>query len=1017
MSRSQPASRSEAILAFCFLASGCTAVCYQVLLSRYVQLVVGATAYAVSAILLAFLLGMAVGSATGGPLADRMRRPLRLYALAELGIGAWCAAFPLIQPWLLDAYVAWAPPPGTAGSARHAVRFAAGMCAYLLPSVLMGMTTPAFARAYAAGRPDVDLRIVRLYRWNTLGAACGALGTAYFMVPVVGIRGSLAGFACLNALVAALAWREAREVEPVGSPGPASVPEAVPDAAHPRRLAAVLFAMAALTGFASFALEVVWTHLLAVLLGNSVYAFGLMLGALLLGLWAGTLLAARWAGPLASTAIGYAVAASGAVILFTLGVWDDLPRVFLLFARSNPGFVLLELVRFAVAFTLMVVPTALFGAAFPLVLGLVGRAGPGFGSRVGRVYAVNTLGAAAGALAGPYVLLAALGSVVSLRLLAVLLLAGGGLAIALLARGTWRTAGVTAALGLAAFGAAWNVRWDVQAMSTASAVYLGRSATHGAHLVYEREHPTGGLTTVVQNAGVKTLLTNGKFEGDDEGEIPIQHRLAHIPTLFTSGRERALVVGLGTGVTLAAVAAHGFEETVCAELSEPIVEAASTHFAHVNGNVLSKPDVTLAREDGRSVLLERPDRYDVVSVEITTIWFAGSGNLYSREFYELVSRRLRPRGVLLQWFPVHHLSARNLYVVVNTVRSVFPHVSVWTHRHQGFVVASNEPLQLDLASVRGDLARPELAPYLGGLGSGNPLELVSDLAVSDVDADPFLDAMAGLLHADRGLLATDSWPTLEYETPKDVLAHFSYFQNRGLLRRFRSAQGFPFRGQPTDDERRLVQAAFVRGWQDPRAVGRLAAGVRESAPQPSRLMAGWLAEELGADSLGALAAHTGIGALLGSRLTCSEAPAFVGGDESYLPLHVTSASGESQRNTVPQAATDGNTSPALGKGWIVRSRGGLSAVDLSVPAGARVGEIHVVMGGDGSRAEARVLAQGADERWMVVAAQAASGTCAGDHVYRLEPPVSLRALRIELVPREPGEAVTLHEVWAVGSRS
>ena len=274
------------------------------------------------------------------------------------------------------------------------------------------------------------------------------------------------------------------------------------------------------------------------------------------------------------------------------------------------------------------------------------------------------------------------------------------------------------------------VTWDLNALNVAAAIYLGRSTSGRGQLVYTREDPTGGLTTVVESHGVKTLLTNGKFQGDDSEEVPIQHRLANIPTLFTPGRERALVIGLG----------HRRDARLArrARLRARGVRRAQRPDRRRGARALRRrrtagfsdwPSVELIRDDGRSVLLERDDRYDVVSVEVNSIWFAGMGAIYSDDFYRLVSRRLKRHGVLLQWFPMHHLSARNLFMVVNTVRSVFPHVSVWNHRHQGFVVASNEPLALDLESVRADLARERLRPYLRELQSGSPLELLSDLVV------------------------------------------------------------------------------------------------------------------------------------------------------------------------------------------------------------------------------------------------------------------------------------------------
>jgi spermidine synthase len=266
----------------------------------------------------------------------------------------------------------------------------------------------------------------------------------------------------------------------------------------------------------------------------------------------------------------------------------------------------MEGVRFLVALGLMLLPTTAFGITFPLVLSCASSRGSGFGARVGQVYAVNTLGAVAGALSGAYVFLPALGSQVSLQVLGALLLAVGGLALAALSDLPFRRVLAAAAISSLLWVPAIPVEWNFNALNMAAAVYLGDSASATGKILYRREDATGGLTSVVEERGVRTLLTNGKFQGDNAEEIPIQHRAANLPTLFTPGRERALVVGLGTGVTLAALAAHGFDEVVCAELSPPIIEAAREYFADVNGS--SKKTGGASSSRARSVTTSSPSR-------------------------------------------------------------------------------------------------------------------------------------------------------------------------------------------------------------------------------------------------------------------------------------------------------------------------------------------------------------------------------------------------------------------------
>ena len=1085
------------LLAFFFIGSGFSALAYQVILSRYAQLIVGATAYAISALLVAFMLGMSLGAAWGGRLADKTRHPLRIYALAEGAIGLYCIAFPLFFPYLTELYLAIVPPPSeTAMLSRNVVRFILGVSAFLLPTFFMGMTTPAFARAVAANRENSGAWLARLYGWNTLGAALGALTTAYVLVPKLGLTGSIVLATIINFSIAGIAFQRSQPVEPSVKPEtPEYEPEDPAESAGSkvgliaaglvvasvgayalmtevnvvgafvsfvlRRTVWVLVVLAAsiallllakkgvlekfasrptiaifllaafASGYLSFALEIIWTHLLAILLGNSVYAFGLMLGSLLLGLAIGTVFARRLASPprRARNWIGFSIVIAGLCVIFTLGVWDEIPALFLLFANQSPSFALMEGVRFAVALVLMLLPTASFGITFPLTLHCASTQETGFGKQVGRVYAVNTMGGVLGAISGPYLFLPVLGSMASLKLLGALLLVAGGTAIYVLADIPQRKAVAALCVSAILWGPLFPVTWDFNALNMAAAIYLGDSASARGEMLYRREDATGGLTSVVEERGVRTLLTNGKFQGDNAEEIPIQHRAANIPTLFTAERERALVIGLGTGVTLAALAAHGFDEVVCAEISEPIIEAAGEYFSDVNGDILNADALTLVQEDGRSILLESPDRYDVITVEVSSIWFAGVGAIYSREFYELASSRLRRNGVLLQWFPIHHLSARNLFLVVNTVRSVFPNVSLWTHRHQAFVVAGNEPLLLDLNSVRSDQERPSMRSYLRELSSGSPLELLSDLVVNDEDMDGFLDSMAVLLRTKRSVVSTDTWPTLEYETPKDVLENFSYFQNRATFKRFRSVGSFGYRGEATASELALADAAFARGWDDPRALPRLAR-LWSTDPSLSDAASQWLYDELtGEDAFGSdfpedpirafqkeLPAIGHLVASSGTSTTCAPIPRFVSQLER-VPLKVHAFSGESQDGTEPADAIDGVYEPTLAKGWRARPDGRPVFLDVRFETPVKIDSVHLIVRPvDGSVARTRLLGRDAAGAWHPLASggQVADILCDGSRRFELSDGTpALTGLRVEVQGEGNSFRIALHEVWAV----
>ena len=1034
------------ILATFFILSGFAGVAYQVVLSRSVQLIVGATAYAVSALLVAFMLGTSIGSMVGGRLADRVKAPLKLYGAAEIGIGLYALLFPLLISGLESIYLDLIPAIGTAPVARNVVRFVIGVASFILPAFFMGVTTPAFALAITANKPNAGPWLARLYGWNTFGAAFGAFLSAYLLVPNLGIDGATFVLAALNISIGLLAIsKNSSLVDAMKGEGTASVDttKSDPSAAKgsstsrpPDSWVIMLVVVSFSTGFLSFALEIIWTHLLAILLGNSVYAFGLMLGALLLGLALGTLIARKVMKSELDLklVLGSVLTLAGAFVGLSLGVWDDIPQIFLWVSKLSPSFMMMELLRLLVAMAMMIVPTMLFGSAFPVVLHLfTEHRRDSFGKGVGFVYTVNTLGAVLGALCGPYVLLDNFGSQLSLRILALGLLTVGILVTAIFTRNrSMSLLQVTIAILVAVL----PVDWSLNRLNMAASIYLGDSASKKGNVVFQAEDATGGLVSVVEDRRVRTLLTNGKFQGDSSEEIPIQRRLANIPTLFTSGRKNAFVIGLGTGGTLATLAAHDFDKVVCAELSVPIVDAARKYFSDVNFDVLDSPEVELLLEDGRSVLLERPDRYDVISVEVTTIWFAGVGSIYSQEFYKLASSRLRHKGVLLQWFPIHHLSAMNLYTVINTVRSVFPYVSVWTHRHQGFVIASQQPLELDLASIRSDAQNQRLEPHLSELRTKHPLELLSDVVVTDKDVDGFLDAMAALLRTDRTRVSTDLWPTLEYETPKDLLSNFSYFQNRGIFRRFRSQTIFPFRGEPTEAEKQVAKTSFRLGWNDPQALIEIAKLWSKSGDVAS---SGWLLDELaGRDPVdtaeqpgpskvfasGAKYLTEALSTLRSSALCEPVGDAFE--PSTILSPKVSNSNGVNLEKSSPDAVLDGLFEHQNNFGaWIVRPYGSTPWVEIDFTP-SRLNSVRVAAKSiDGRLLRTRVLLREAGTskspgRWRVLDDGAVQELvyCSEIRHYQLQDiPLVFDRIRVEAEGEARSHRLQISEIYLEDART
>jgi spermidine synthase len=280
-----------------------------------------------------------------------------------------------------------------------------------------------------------------------------------------------------------------------------------------------------------------------------------------------------------------------------------------------------------------------------------------------------------------------------------------------------------------------------------------------------KEDVHGGVTSVARVKDVLTLYTNGKFQGNNGWEMSAQRFFAHYPSLFVERFDRTLVIGLGTGTTLGTLAAYPWKKIDVVEISPSIVEAAERYFQACNHGAIRDPRVTVHHADGRNFVLVSDARYDLIGMELSSIWFAGASNLYSREFYRLVRDRLTPTGVFQQWVQLHHVTRRDLATVIGTLRGEFKHVALFYGGGQGILVASEHPLRASHTRLAGLEARPGFQSVLPD--ERRLSELTRDVLVLDAGLDAFLDETAAKVGVPRSaLVSTDRSLYLEYATPR-----------------------------------------------------------------------------------------------------------------------------------------------------------------------------------------------------------------------------------------------------------
>jgi spermidine synthase len=678
--RPSPSLSVPSLLPLVF-ASGAAALVYQSLWLRAFGLVFGSATDATAMVLAIFMGGLAIGSAcsAGRP----TQRPLRAYALVEMGIAATAlATLPLLR-WLPEVYASVPFLRGLTGTPDILARGALAAIVLLPATVLLGATLPLALEVQARHGRDEHWSLSRLYLANTLGGALGVLLGPLVLLPALGMALSFGAAAFVSLLVGGTAWRWAKQ----GGDAGARKDEVGVPVTH--EATALFAALAAASGAFTFGIEVVWTRSLALVLGSSVYSFASMLLAVLLGIALGTLFYGRvraWARE-PSAAVGPFFMAAGLLSLATVAILGFLPEALLEVMRVVPVRFEAHLLAGLLLSLITLMPvTTLLGITFPLLLH---RAGGGFAqTRAGRLYAWNTAGAVAGALATDLVLLGTYGLQGSSLVLSGLLLTAGAAAV-LVERGVRRVlvfAVVVAMLGALPFAARRFRPWDPVTMTAGVYEYgltwKDRPGFSLADLRAERslvfyEEGREGVVAVAQTGHRRFLSVGGKTDaGSGREDVLTQKFIAHVPLLLHPDPKGVLVVGWGAGATAAAAALHPVERLVCVEI-EPATFRAASFFESLSGRVRLDPRFQIAFGDGRNHLLRTRDFYDVIVSEPSNPWITGVANLFTREFYATALARLSVGGVFGQWFHYYRFEPADLMIELRTFAAVFPQVSLW----------------------------------------------------------------------------------------------------------------------------------------------------------------------------------------------------------------------------------------------------------------------------------------------------------------------------------------------------
>jgi spermidine synthase len=744
------------LLLFLSFASGCAALIYEVVWFQLLQLVIGSSAVSLGVLLGTYMGGMCLGSLLLPRLFSRQWNPLRVFALLEGGIGVLGLLILLVLP---EVTIIYATTVGS-GPVGNLLRGSIAVGYLLPPTILMGATLPIMVRWVESTRRGTSW-LGSFYGCNLAGAVTGCLLAGFYLLRVhdTGVATYVA--AGVNGIVAvtALVLSRVTRYEGWASSQPAieSLPKPVSPRLPQKKSLLPVYATIALSGMTALGAEVIWTRLLSLILGGTVYAFSIILAVFLAGIGLGShfgsMMARRNRRP--EFALGWCqFALIGAIAWTAYMLMQSLPYWPVPTTHVDPW------INFQMSLSdclwALLPPTILWGASFPLALAVAAARGQDNARLFGNIYAANTLGGIIGGVGFSIVLIPLQGMQYGQRLLIVLAAFAAAL---MLVPWLWQRRGqFSFAFGFRGvfLGLAF-VAIPVLAVRSVSKVpsellAFGRNVQwlgNQSELLFAGEgenFPVG--VSQVWNSHVRIFHVSGKIEASTYvQDMRLQRMLGHLPALLHPHPQSVLVVGCGAGVTAGSFTLHPtIKQIVICEIEPLVPKIAAKYFGRENYNVLKDFRTQLVLDDARRYVLTSTNRFDIITADPIHPWVKGSADLYTREFFKLLKSHLNRGGIVTQWVPLYQSDPDVVKSELATFFEVFPNATLWSSDQPGqgsdiVMLGQYGGSQINLDKIQERLKQTgyaQVSQSLREIGFASALDLFAEYSGQASDLAPWL---------------------------------------------------------------------------------------------------------------------------------------------------------------------------------------------------------------------------------------------------------------------------------------
>jgi spermidine synthase len=772
-----------------FVGSGCAALIYEIVWFQMLQLVIGSTAVSLGVLLGTFMGGMCLGSLLLPRVMSAKRRPLRVYAGLEFCIGLVGLAVLYGMPLVEHVYLAGAKP----GMFGILLRGLVSAICLLPPTLLMGATLPAISRRLETTPLGVSW-LGFFYGGNIAGAVSGCLLAGFYLLRVHDMAVATYVAVAINFSVALLgAGLDAQlpREEPAADAGLSAPTE---PAARDHSL--VYWAIG-LSGMSALGAEVVWTRLLSLLIGGTVYAFSVILAVFLIGLGLGSSLGSwcsrgtarpRFMLGCCQMLLTVAIAWSAYMIADSLPYWPvDVGLSITPNAESSvqPWFNFqLDLVR---CLWVVLPPALCWGASFPLALAAAATRKQDPGKLVGGIYAANTVGAILGSLWFSLVVIPRFGTQTAERWLIGLALAASLLMLlprlrpdsedeATGAKPDGFALGLRAIFLLAACAGVGFLTWRVDKIPDGVIAY-GRTLLTNLPLPefkYVGEGMNSSVAVTQSSDGSLNFHVSGKIEASTlPADMRLQRMLGHIPALLQASPKSVLIVGCGAGVTAGTFTQYpSIQRIVICEIEPLIPQFVTPWFGEQNYHIVDNiaqenprtlhtaagdKQVEVVYDDGRHFMLTTKEKFDIITSDPIHPWVKGSAVLYTQEYFQLCKDHLNPGGMVTQWVPFYESTRATVQSELKTFFSVFPEGTLWSNDENGdgydsVVLGEANPAPINIDEVQSRLDSVGygwVTQSLADVGFTSVLDLLKTYGGSAADLEPQL--LHAAINHDRDL--------------------------------------------------------------------------------------------------------------------------------------------------------------------------------------------------------------------------------------------------------------------------